>query len=156
MCCMASFQLRADDVDLLAKQTDASVVSLGFSSLRSLTFRLEGSSVLTQIAYMDVNKVDGTVKSYDLKTIDYLYFGPLTDKIVNVTAQPNNKLSWRYDGNKLYVNAAAGRAGLYSVDGSCLASGTIDATQAALQVGKLRSGLYLLRVGNKTDKIMIR
>lgn len=146
----------ADDVDLLAVRSDATVVGLGLSTLRSISFRLEGTNVLKQVAYMDVNSTTGTT-SYDLSTIDYLYFGaPVVNGIAAAKEGAGEKMSFTYADGQLNIANAQGRVRVFGADGRLMGEGRqTGSTPVQVKVGRLAKGIYLLRSASQTLKIMI-
>jgi hypothetical protein len=146
----------ADDIDLLAVRNDATVVGLGLGTLRSISFRLGGTNVLKQVAYMDVNSTTGT-KSYDLSTIDYLYFGaPVVDAIATSKVGSGEKMSFTYADGILNIANARGPVRVFSADGRVVGeSPQAGAVPVRVKVGQLPKGIYLLHSANQTLKIMI-
>ena len=96
----------SDEVELWVAKTDNSQIGLNFSNLRSITFDLEGSSSLSQKAFLVANAKDGSAQRLDMSELAYLYFGESETNSIDSVEDEKDALSIAIRSGFLYVNSA--------------------------------------------------
>lgn len=145
--------LKADDESYLylvyteaVPETELNVGAL--TTLGKLTFTINAEEQL-----LNVHANDGSVQSFDLNTVSRLYFSNYADAI-REEQMPVEEVALRVQGGWLYTGGleAGLPVSIYKVDGSLVKC--LETTGAPLSVSELSSGLYIVKAGGVTSKIV--
>lgn len=131
----------ATDYYLYLDDTSGNETSWAVSGLQKLTF--SGSNVL-------IHQIGGTTSTYPMSGISRLHFETTPTAISSIEAEGGTL----FDGTSLKVNAKSGSiVSIYSASGT-LVSASIVGSDGIVSIGSLPSGVYLVKTGNVTSKIM--
>lgn len=136
----------ADDYAYLTVEQQDGQTSFSVSEISTITF---------DAAYMNVKLSDGTTQQLPLSALSKMYFSDnglsaispasvretqirLLNGVVHVTAQPGTPIT------------------LYNIGGQVVQQMTAQGDDTQMNVGTLRQGVYIVKVGTTTKKIMNR
>ncbi|MBQ8098653.1 MAG: T9SS type A sorting domain-containing protein [Bacteroidaceae bacterium] len=137
-------QVSADDLKYLNLQDqNGSVVSLSLSGLK-LTFS-DGVLTATQ---------NGSQKTFTITDLNKMFFSAEETGIKSARkAQSGLELN----GSNLLLNVPAGTvARIYDGQGRLVLTSTIAAEGKAIQLSDLQSGIYVVKAGEVTKKILLK
>lgn len=141
-----TFHLHAQTALTVSLQ-DGTQQSYSLTDLRKITFS-NGNMLLT--------KTDASENTFAMNTVEKSFFNAsssieenISNEAQNVTVYPNPAT------DIIYVNTGfegAAKVQIYSLDGSLVLSTQISASGEAIDVSRLSSGLYIIKVNNQVSK----
>lgn len=131
--------------DLIVSKTDGTTASLDLEKIHKISFS-EGNMVATSI--------EGTnLSTYTLSAISMLQFTNSTD--VDAVEIMDGRISYSAAAGVAYVSGSAGQTfSVFNLSGSTLLTQPIESDSESVDLSALQSGVYLLRLGSKTIKIV--
>lgn len=131
--------------DLIVSKTDGTTASLDLEKIHKISFS-EGNMVATSI--------EGTnLSTYTLSAISMLQFTNSTD--VDAVEIMDGRISYSAVAGVAYVSGSAGQTfSVFNLSGSTLLTQPIESDSESVDLSALQSGVYLLRLGSKTIKIV--
>ncbi len=144
--CLAS----GDDYDLYLLSSEGEYVSLGYSSLRSLSFaqvREDGKSVNKMI----VNRVDGTSDEFNLLTYDAILFNSVATGIEDIAYAAAGETLMEMHNGEICCHAS-GLVKVFQIDGRMVKSALVESGDR-LSVADLADGTYIFNLNGKSVKI---
>ena len=135
--CLSAF---ADDINLYVRNTSNVESSYAVSNLRKISFS-NGNVVLTTQA--------GKTESIAISSVSKMYFSTVSAGINDTFGK--NAMTW--DGENLTFETAVGKVNIYQPSGVLvMCAKTADAQSISL--ARLPKGIYLVKVGEKSFKIV--
>jgi len=103
---------------------------------------------------MNVVLTDGSVESLPLSMLRSMFFSTNPTDIDNLVT---GKDTFAFSGGTLRVKGAGGQqVTLYNMKGEVLTTVTTGEREAAINLSGLKTGVYIVKVGNETRKVMTR
>ena len=133
----------ATDFYLWLIQTSGDEQSWAVSDLQKITF--SGSNVV-------ITATDGSSKTVAMNEVSKLNFQTSPTAINSLQVES----SVRFNGDNLQVSVSEGTAvDVYSPTGTLVGKGSVDAT-GMVSLSNLPKGVYMVKVGGKTSKVLKR
>lgn len=143
-CALAALTGRAEDYRYLTIQTtDATESSHALNGL-----------VLTFDAGNLIAALDGSRTTYALSTLDKMY---LTSAPTAIRSAETSRTAVSLDRGTLTIKAPTGtQARVFDSQGRMVMSTRIGADGIAMSLGSLTPGIYIVKAGNQTSKILVK
>lgn len=134
----------ADDYAYLnVTQTDGGENSFTVSKISKITFSSTN---------MIVTLTDGTTSELPLASLNKMFF---TDESTGIASLTTNGSQISLSDGTLHVNAPKGSVvSLYNMEGKMLRTVTAQGEDTQISVSGLTKGVYIIKVGNQSKKIM--
>ena len=138
--------VQADEYYYLTFQQGNIEESVALSTLKKITFQ-SGKLMATQIS--------GVQRSYDLKTLNKMYFTAQPTAIEGVGSDASFALSYDAMAQVIRVSGASAAMDLniYSLSGALLRSATVGDGNSTVGISSLSRGIYVVKVNARTLKI---
>ena len=132
---------------IIVIKTDNAVQSVDLQKFRRMTFAG---------AFVNIMQTDGTVTSTKMSDIARIYFGDNTG-INNVDFNGGKDLVSYISSDEIAVNCEAGEEiAIYNVSGTMLAKEIQSSEGGSISIANLPKGIYIVKAGNRTAKIVRR
>jgi len=142
---IASTAMADDYAYLNIAQSDGGETQFTVSQISKITF---------DAAHMNVALADGTMQQLPLAGLSKMFFSATPTGIATATLQPS---TIRTDGGVLHVSAPQGTVvTLYNMSGQAVHTITAQGDDTQINVSGLTKGVYIVKVGLLTKKIMNR
>ncbi len=133
----------ATDFYLWVTQTSGDETSWAVSEVQKITF--SGSNVV-------VTATDGTSATFAMSEVSKLNFQTSPTAIQNLQAET----PVRFDGDNLKVSASEGTVvDVFSATGTLVGKASVDGS-GQVSLSNLPKGVYMVKVGSKTSKVLKR
>lgn len=142
-----------DDYDLYLLSSEGEYVSLGYSTLRSLSFAQMREDGVT-VNKMLVNRVDGTSDEFNLLTYDAIVFESVATGINGLPEESADDAVLELHDGKVYCHAG-GDVRVCLLDGRVVKTLTVKNGEA-FSIDALASGTYIVNINGKSVKIQKR
>lgn len=131
--------------DLIVSKTDGSQESIDLENLHKISFR-EGKMLAT-------SNGGASMSTYTLSTISMMQFTNSTD--VDAVEIMDGRISYSAAAGVAYVTGSAGQVlSVYNLSGSAVLNQPIGSDSESVDLTGLQKGVYLLKLGSKTIKIV--
>lgn len=146
VCCLFAAQSHAQDVQAVSiKKADGTVQSVPLNNLKKITFPGDGNMLFTL--------ADGGENSYIITEINSMVFG-LVDGVANKNISPKQFVSYSAGKDEIKMNIAEGAAvQVYGANGQLVKSAA-KLENGILNIAGLAKGVYIIKSGNQTAKIV--
>ena len=140
---VSSLTASATDFYLWLNAASGDETSWAVSGLQKITF--SGTNVV-------ITTTDGSSSTYAMSDVSKLHFETSPTAINDVQAGQ----AVRFDGTALQVSASEGtRVDVFTATGTLAGRATVDGT-GRVSLSNLPSGVYMVKIGNNTTKILKR
>ncbi len=131
--------------DLIVSKTDGTTENLSLESLHKISFS-EGKMVAT-------SDKGASMSTYTLSAISMMQFTNSTD--VDAVEIMDGRISYSTSSGMAYVSGSAGQTlVVYNLSGTAVLEQAVTADSESVDLSGLQKGVYLLKLGAKTIKIV--
>ncbi len=143
---LIAFATTATAQKIVVEKTTGSSEFITFANLKQITF--DGANV-------NIEQSDGTKSSATMAEINRIYFD-IPESIADIELQ-NGKLVKYISSDEIAVNSNAGSiVTIYNPIGAQMISKHINAEGATISIASLPQGIYIVKVNDRTTKIVKR